>query len=109
MTMRPSAARNQTSSTSSESRRSLRKGKQVTHWAVPCVKTQKGRSSQICFHKTRILVLFVSSGGSYTEVDYESETFDEEDLSLDTEDLLSFSYQVAKGMEFLNSKNVRIL
>lgn len=73
------------------------------------VKTQKGRLSQICFHKNRILVLFVSSGGSYTEVDYDSEMFDEEDLSLDTEDLLSFSYQVAKGMEFLNSKNVRIL
>lgn len=32
--------------------------------------------------------------------------FDEDDMSLDTEDLLSFSYQVAKGMEFLASKNV---
>uniref|UniRef100_A0AAY4AC54 receptor protein-tyrosine kinase n=1 Tax=Denticeps clupeoides TaxID=299321 RepID=A0AAY4AC54_9TELE len=28
-----------------------------------------------------------------------------DDLSLDTEDLLSFSYQVARGMEFLTSKN----
>lgn len=32
--------------------------------------------------------------------------FDEDGLSLDTEDLLSFSYQVAKGMEFLAAKNV---
>ncbi|XP_023248956.1 mast/stem cell growth factor receptor Kit isoform X1 [Seriola lalandi dorsalis] len=44
-------------------------------------------------------------GGSYVEADAESEMFDEDGLSLDTEDLLSFSYQVAKGMEFLASKN----
>lgn len=44
-------------------------------------------------------------GGSYLEADAEGEMFDEDDLSLDTEDLLSFSYQVAKGMEFLASKN----
>ncbi|AWP11215.1 putative mast/stem cell growth factor receptor Kit [Scophthalmus maximus] len=44
-------------------------------------------------------------GGSYAETDEESEMFDEDGLSLDTEDLLSFSYQVAKGMEFLASKN----
>lgn len=31
---------------------------------------------------------------------------DKDDLSVDTEDLLSFSYQVAKGMDFLTSKNV---
>uniref|UniRef100_A0A4W6CJL0 receptor protein-tyrosine kinase n=1 Tax=Lates calcarifer TaxID=8187 RepID=A0A4W6CJL0_LATCA len=43
--------------------------------------------------------------GSYVETDAESEMFDEDGLSLDTEDLLSFSYQVAKGMEFLASKN----
>ncbi|KAM4574854.1 mast/stem cell growth factor receptor kita isoform 2-T2 [Fundulus diaphanus] len=44
-------------------------------------------------------------GGQYMEADREGEMFDEDDLSLDTEDLLSFSYQVAKGMEFLASKN----
>ncbi|XP_020499429.2 mast/stem cell growth factor receptor kita isoform X2 [Labrus bergylta] len=44
-------------------------------------------------------------GGSYVEADALSEMFDEDGLSLDTEDLLSFSYQVAKGMEFLASKN----
>ncbi|XP_044054971.1 mast/stem cell growth factor receptor kita isoform X2 [Siniperca chuatsi] len=69
MTMRPSAAGNLPFSSSSEKRRSLRKG------------------------------------GSYVEADAESEMFDEDGLSLDTEDLLSFSYQVAKGMEFLASKN----
>lgn len=53
-------------------------------------------------------MLFVISGGSDVEADSESEMFDEDCLSLDTEDLLSFSYQVAKGMEFLASKNVRI-
>uniref|UniRef100_A0A4W6CI82 Mast/stem cell growth factor receptor n=1 Tax=Lates calcarifer TaxID=8187 RepID=A0A4W6CI82_LATCA len=69
MTMRPSVAGNPPFSSSSEKRRSLRKG------------------------------------GSYVETDAESEMFDEDGLSLDTEDLLSFSYQVAKGMEFLASKN----
>lgn len=44
-------------------------------------------------------------GGSYVESASQSEMFDEDCLSLDTEDLLSFSYQVAKGMEFLASKN----
>lgn len=34
---------------------------------------------------------------------------DVEELSLDAEDLLSFSYQVAKGMEYITSKNVRLL
>ncbi|XP_040896821.1 mast/stem cell growth factor receptor kita isoform X2 [Toxotes jaculatrix] len=69
MAMRPSVAGNHPFSSSSEKRRSLRKG------------------------------------GSYVETDAESELFDEDGLSLDTEDLLSFSYQVAKGMEFLASKN----
>ncbi|XP_054646070.1 mast/stem cell growth factor receptor kita isoform X2 [Dunckerocampus dactyliophorus] len=44
-------------------------------------------------------------GGSHTGGDSEEEMFDDDGLSLDTEDLLSFSYQVAKGMEFLASKN----
>uniref|UniRef100_A0AAQ5X2Z3 receptor protein-tyrosine kinase n=1 Tax=Amphiprion ocellaris TaxID=80972 RepID=A0AAQ5X2Z3_AMPOC len=43
--------------------------------------------------------------GSYVEADAESDMFEEDGLSLDNEDLLSFSYQVAKGMEFLASKN----
>ncbi|KAG7228763.1 hypothetical protein INR49_008541 [Caranx melampygus] len=53
-------------------------------------------------------LLQVHAGGSYVEADAESEMFEEDGLSLDTEDLLSFSYQVAKGMEFLASKNVSI-
>ncbi|XP_056270340.1 mast/stem cell growth factor receptor kita isoform X1 [Pseudoliparis swirei] len=68
MTMRPSAAGKLPFGSSSEKRRSLRKG------------------------------------GS-DEEDEESEMFDEDGLSLDTEDLLSFSHQVAKGMEFLAAKN----
>ncbi|XP_013873207.1 mast/stem cell growth factor receptor kita [Austrofundulus limnaeus] len=43
--------------------------------------------------------------GTYVEADEESKMFDEDGLSVNTEDLLSFSYQVAKGMEFLASKN----
>lgn len=52
-------------------------------------------------------VIFSLSGSRYVEANSESEMLDEDSLSLDTEDLLSFSYQVAKGMEFLTSKNVR--
>ncbi|XP_060722757.1 mast/stem cell growth factor receptor kita isoform X2 [Tachysurus vachellii] len=43
--------------------------------------------------------------GSYTDCDVFSEILQEDGLALDTEDLLSFSYQVAKGMDFLASKN----
>lgn len=51
---------------------------------------------------------FVFSGGLYVDADEEDEMFEEDGLSIDTEDLLSFSYQVAKGMEFLASKNVSV-
>ncbi|XP_011492912.1 mast/stem cell growth factor receptor Kit isoform X2 [Oryzias latipes] len=43
--------------------------------------------------------------GSLGDANEECEWFDGDELALDTEDLLSFSYQVAKGMEFLASKN----
>ncbi|XP_066505647.1 KIT proto-oncogene, receptor tyrosine kinase b [Hoplias malabaricus] len=43
---------------------------------------------------------------SYQKRSNQTEWSDDKDnLSLDTEDLLSFSYQVAKGMDFLTSKN----
>ncbi|KAJ0050746.1 hypothetical protein NL108_005137, partial [Boleophthalmus pectinirostris] len=40
-----------------------------------------------------------------SEKERASESDDIEELSLDAEDLLSFSYQVAKGMEYITSKN----
>ncbi|XP_068177412.1 KIT proto-oncogene, receptor tyrosine kinase b [Antennarius striatus] len=40
-----------------------------------------------------------------SEKERSSQSDDVDDLSLDTEDLLSFSYQVAKGMEYITSKN----
>ncbi|XP_067085671.1 mast/stem cell growth factor receptor kita isoform X1 [Osmerus mordax] len=43
--------------------------------------------------------------GSCGEAEALSEMLLEDGQSLDTEDLLSFSYQVAKGMDFLASKN----
>lgn len=44
-----------------------------------------------------------------TGSDYPLPLVDAEELSLDAEDLLSFSYQVAKGMQYITSKNVRLL
>ncbi|KAF3835123.1 hypothetical protein F7725_027681 [Dissostichus mawsoni] len=93
MTMRPSAAGNPPFSSSSEKRRSIRKGKQASHSSnISILKYTANNKSLSCF---------VLSGGSYVEADEESEMFEEDGLSLDTEDLLSFSHQVAKGMEFL--------
>ncbi|XP_061883321.1 mast/stem cell growth factor receptor kita-like isoform X1 [Entelurus aequoreus] len=40
-----------------------------------------------------------------SDKDRSSQSDDVEELSLDAEDLLSFSYQVAKGMEYITSKN----
>ncbi|KAM3623906.1 uncharacterized protein V6R79_017019 [Siganus canaliculatus] len=40
-----------------------------------------------------------------SEKERSSQSDDIEELSLDAEDLLSFSYQVAKGMEYITSKN----
>lgn len=44
--------------------------------------------------------------GSYTDQDVTLSMPEDDELALDVEDLLSFSYQVAKGMSFLASKNV---
>uniref|UniRef100_A0A8B9GCD6 Mast/stem cell growth factor receptor Kit n=1 Tax=Amazona collaria TaxID=241587 RepID=A0A8B9GCD6_9PSIT len=43
--------------------------------------------------------------GSYTDQDVTLSVSEDDELALDVEDLLSFSYQVAKGMSFLASKN----
>ncbi|XP_053314429.1 mast/stem cell growth factor receptor Kit [Spea bombifrons] len=43
--------------------------------------------------------------GSYVDQDVSIAMPEEDDLALDTEDLISFSYQVAQGMNFLASKN----
>ncbi|XP_043828686.1 mast/stem cell growth factor receptor Kit isoform X1 [Dromiciops gliroides] len=43
--------------------------------------------------------------GSYIERDVTTAIMEDDELALDIEDLLSFSYQVAKGMSFLASKN----
>uniref|UniRef100_A0A803WF21 receptor protein-tyrosine kinase n=1 Tax=Ficedula albicollis TaxID=59894 RepID=A0A803WF21_FICAL len=46
--------------------------------------------------------------GSYTDQDVTLSMPEDDELALDVEDLLSFSYQVAKGMSFLASKNARL-
>lgn len=51
----------------------------------------------------KILLLLT---GSYIERDVTPAIMEDDELALDLEDLLSFSYQVAKGMAFLASKNV---
>ncbi|XP_044155132.1 mast/stem cell growth factor receptor Kit isoform X2 [Bufo gargarizans] len=43
--------------------------------------------------------------GSYVDQDVTIAMPEEDDLALDTEDLISFSYQVSQGMNFLASKN----
>uniref|UniRef100_A0A8C5M2V7 Mast/stem cell growth factor receptor n=1 Tax=Leptobrachium leishanense TaxID=445787 RepID=A0A8C5M2V7_9ANUR len=43
--------------------------------------------------------------GSYVDQDVTIAMPEEDDLALDTEDLICFSYQVAQGMNFLASKN----
>ncbi|XP_012496561.1 PREDICTED: mast/stem cell growth factor receptor Kit isoform X2 [Propithecus coquereli] len=43
--------------------------------------------------------------GSYIEREVTPSVMEDDELALDLEDLLSFSYQVAKGMAFLASKN----
>ena len=50
----------------------------------------------------KILLL---STGSYIERDVTPAIMEDDELALDLEDLLSFSYQVAKGMAFLASKS----
>ncbi|KAJ7326705.1 hypothetical protein JRQ81_016464 [Phrynocephalus forsythii] len=43
--------------------------------------------------------------GSFANQDVTIAILEDDELALDVEDLLSFSYQVAKGMNFLSSKN----
>lgn len=44
--------------------------------------------------------------GSLANQDVTVAILEDDELALDVEDLLSFSYQVAKGMSFLSAKNV---
>ncbi len=60
----------------------------------------------LCLH--RHLKFVIPLGDSYNDPDAVSEILQEDGMTLDTEDLLSFSYQVAKGMDFLASKNVSV-
>ncbi len=60
----------------------------------------------LCLHCH--LKFVIPLGDSYNDSDAVSEILLEDGMTLDTEDLLSFSYQVAKGMDFLASKNVSV-
>lgn len=59
-----------------------------------------------CFAFWVSVLLAVSLIDSYIERDVTPAIMEDDELALDLEDLLSFSYQVAKGMAFLASKNV---
>uniref|UniRef100_A0A673XT44 receptor protein-tyrosine kinase n=1 Tax=Salmo trutta TaxID=8032 RepID=A0A673XT44_SALTR len=58
-----------------------------------------------CYYRNVMLQRETAPAGSDGSPDVVSEMLHEDSLSLHTEDLLSFSYQVAKGMDFLASKN----
>uniref|UniRef100_A0A8B9RK76 receptor protein-tyrosine kinase n=1 Tax=Astyanax mexicanus TaxID=7994 RepID=A0A8B9RK76_ASTMX len=65
----------------------------------------EGRNGYMTMRPSVMGVLSTEKQRSYSECDVISEVLQEDGLALDTEDLLSFSYQVAKGMDFLASKN----
>ncbi|KAG7279618.1 hypothetical protein CRUP_011711 [Coryphaenoides rupestris] len=72
--------------------------------------TQTGDNYYRNVHKQAQLVSREVIGADYmpmrpSEKERASESDDIDELSLDAEDLLSFSYQVAKGMEYITSKN----
>lgn len=63
----------------------------------------------LIFFTIKVLIakkIFLILIGSYIERDMTPAIMEDDELALDLEDLLSFSYQVAKGMAFLASKNV---
>lgn len=66
--------------------------------------------SVLSFHMAIINPLMYCSPlcrlGSFANQDVTIAILEDDELALDIEDLLSFSYQVAKGMSFLASKNV---
>ncbi|XP_014899299.1 KIT proto-oncogene, receptor tyrosine kinase b isoform X1 [Poecilia latipinna] len=71
---------------------------------IPMRPSEKERSSQSGTASTFLSTLKWTA--SLTKLDNEVFVLDcIDELSLDAEDLLSFSYQVAKGMEYITSKN----